>query len=274
MVGSLGDYPPMTDVVDIGPVIPSNFPGADYSDSGTYQVDITNVFYQLSIPDIWITPRDAVAPVDGDNVQFTVTGTNIPQGVTWTITPLGVGATIDAGGEVTPGSVATNYKVRATSVDNTYFYDEVNLAVLKVEIKKPAGDPATEPNADNERTYNGASPGVVTVVCEAEDTPNADKLRWTIENVGEIQATWEPHVDGNVHIGKGSGPTATFTGLPSQYNAFGSKTITLTMDEPGITTTDTQEVEIFFARSASNHSFLNPSDPKQEGPNWGCAVNC
>ncbi|MCG2678347.1 MAG: hypothetical protein L6455_00020, partial [Kiritimatiellae bacterium] len=35
---------------------------------------------------------------------------------------------------VTPGTVATNYKVRATSKDNTNFYDEVNLTVLKVEL--------------------------------------------------------------------------------------------------------------------------------------------
>ena len=143
-----------------------------------------------------------------------------------------------------------------------------NVVVLKVEIKRPAGDPTTEPNAYNERTYNSASLGVATVVCEAEDTPNADKLRWTIEDVGEIQATWDPHVDGDTHIGKGGNPTATFTGLPAQYDAFGSKTITLTMDEPGITSSDTQEVEIFFPRSATNHSFIDPNDPKQEGPNW------
>jgi hypothetical protein len=145
--------------------------------------------------------------------------------------------------------------------------------VVKVEIKKPAGDPSLSAGAGganqwNERVYNGASPGVATVVCESEDTPNADKLRWTIEDVGEIQATWEPHVDGNSHTGKGLNPTATFTGLPAQYTGFGSKTITLTMDEPGITTTDTQEVEIFFPRSAANHSFSDPNDPKQVGPNW------
>jgi len=138
MVGSLGDYGPVSNVVDIGPVIPTNFPGANYNYSGTYQVDITNVFYELVIPDIWITPREAVTCVDGSNVQYTVTGTNIPKGVTWKIIPEGVGATIQTNGdwyhaEVTPGDVATNYKVRATSVDNTNFYDEVDLAVVGLQ---------------------------------------------------------------------------------------------------------------------------------------------
>ena len=116
-----------------------HFPLANYV--GTYQVDITNVYYELVIPDIWITPRDAVAAVDGSNVQFAVTGTNIPQGVTWiTIPDLSGsgGATIISNGAwqvtITPGNVTTNYIVRATSKDNTNFYDQVSLTVVKVDI--------------------------------------------------------------------------------------------------------------------------------------------
>ncbi|MBU4212978.1 MAG: hypothetical protein KKD33_10400 [Verrucomicrobia bacterium] len=141
MVGSLGNYGPMSNVVDIGPVIPSNYPGPNQGNVGTYQVDITNVYYQLSIPDIWITPRFAVTCVGGSNVQYTVTGTNIPQGVTWSLIPdlsgLG-GAAIQSNGawqaEVAPGNVVTNYKIRATSKDNTNFYDQVDLAVVRVDI--------------------------------------------------------------------------------------------------------------------------------------------
>lgn len=142
MVGSLGYYPPMTDVVDVGPHLDAatnNFPGANQSESKEFRVDISNVFYQLSIPDIWITPRYAARCVGGSNVQYAVTGTNIPQGVTWTIIPSGLGATIQTNAdwhnaEVTPGNVATNYKVRATSKDNTNFYDQVDLTVCKVDI--------------------------------------------------------------------------------------------------------------------------------------------
>ncbi len=141
-VGSLGTYGPVSNVVDIGPVIPSNFPGINQSDSGTYQVDITNVYYELIIPDIWITPRDAFALLGSTNpAQYTVTGTNIPQGVTWiTIPDLSGsdGATIISNGAwqavIMPGNIATNYKIRATSKDNTNFYDEVNLLVIKVDI--------------------------------------------------------------------------------------------------------------------------------------------
>jgi len=134
IVGSLGNYQAASNFVDIGPVIPSNFPGTNCGDSGTYQVDITNVFYELSIPGIWITPRDAYAAVGGSNVQFTVYGTNIPQGVTWSTIPDlsgSGGAEIISNGAwqavIAPGDVATNYLIRATSTDDTNFYDEVDL---------------------------------------------------------------------------------------------------------------------------------------------------
>jgi len=143
IVGSLGNYAPMSNVVDIGPHLDAatnNFPGANQSESREFYVDITNVFYQLSIPDIFITPKYAVTNVGGNNVQYTVTGTNIPNGVTWAINPDGLtsGAVIQASNDwhfagVTPGNVATNYKIRATSVDNTNFYDEANLTVVGLQ---------------------------------------------------------------------------------------------------------------------------------------------
>lgn len=143
-VGSLGDYPPMTNVMDIGPDISmaTNFPGADNGDEGIYQVDVVNVYYQLMIPDIRITPREAVVEMGSTNsVRFTLTGTNIPNGVTWTISP-----SVPAGvavmqinnnwhyKDIAPGTLATNYTIRATSVDNTNFYDEAKLEVVKVDV--------------------------------------------------------------------------------------------------------------------------------------------
>ncbi|MDD5486485.1 MAG: hypothetical protein PHW65_02900 [Dehalococcoidales bacterium] len=141
LVGSLGDYGPMSNVVDIGPVIPTNYFGENVSDVGTYQVDITNVFYEVVIPDIWITPREAIACVGGSNVQYTVTGTNIPNGVNWALIPDlsgSDGAVIQASNdwhfaEVTPGNIGTNYMVRATSVDNTNFYDLVDLTIISMD---------------------------------------------------------------------------------------------------------------------------------------------
>ncbi|MCG2679367.1 MAG: hypothetical protein L6455_05270, partial [Kiritimatiellae bacterium] len=141
LVGSLGDYPPMTETNDIGPSINTNFPGENQGESKEFYVDITNVYYQLIIPSIWITPRTAYAAAEGSNVEYEVAGSNLSQGVTWTISPTNFTgrATIQPSNDwhyagVTPGTVATNYKVRATSIDNTNFYDEVNLGVLKVDI--------------------------------------------------------------------------------------------------------------------------------------------
>ncbi|MCG2678787.1 MAG: hypothetical protein L6455_02290, partial [Kiritimatiellae bacterium] len=128
LVGSLGDYGPMEDVVDVGPHLDAatnNFPGANTGEDRSFAVDITNVYYRLVIPGIWITPRVAYAAVGGSNVEFNVTGTNIPLGVTWTIIPTNFTGHADFdmstnfSASVTPGTVATNYKVRATSKDNT-----------------------------------------------------------------------------------------------------------------------------------------------------------
>jgi hypothetical protein len=131
-------------VVDIGPEIPTNFPGEDRSDTATYRVDITNIYYQLVIPALWITPRDVVVAVGSTNaIRFTVTGTNLTNGVTWVIEPDlsgSGGATMQSNNwysrDVYPGYVATNYKVRATSVDNSNFYDEVDLKVLNVDVEQ------------------------------------------------------------------------------------------------------------------------------------------
>lgn len=143
LVGTLGDYGSMTTNVDVGPYLSAAtnaFPGTNQAEDKHYRVDITNVFYELIVPDIWITPRDAAAMVEGDSVQFAVTGTNILQGVTWSLSPTNFEgcAAIQYStawqADVSPGNVVTNYKVRATSVDSTNFYDEVMLTVLKVDI--------------------------------------------------------------------------------------------------------------------------------------------
>ncbi|MDD5676703.1 MAG: hypothetical protein PHW60_01770 [Kiritimatiellae bacterium] len=143
IVGSLGTYPATTDVVDIGPHLDeatNNFPGNNQSESREFYVDITNVYYQLIIPDIWITPRSAMTCVGGSNVQFVVTGTNIPLGVSWSLIPDlsgSGGAEILSNGawrtEIMPENVGTNYIVRATSKVYTNFCDQVSLTVLKVE---------------------------------------------------------------------------------------------------------------------------------------------
>lgn len=144
MVGSLGNYPPQTNVVDTGPDInlATNFPGADKDSEGFYQADLTNVFYQLMIPHIRITPWKAVAVAGSTNsAQFAVTGTNIPKGVNWAINPSGLagGAVLQVSNDwhfagVMPGTIVTNYKARVNSADITNFYDEAELEVIKIDI--------------------------------------------------------------------------------------------------------------------------------------------
>lgn len=142
----------------------------------------------------------------------------------------------------------------------------INVKVVQVKIKTPKGDPTKDPGDDgsndtNEWVYNGASPGVCTKTCEAKDTPDADKLRWKIADVGNIKAKWNPHVAGDEHTGKGLSSTATFTGLPADNADFGAKTITLTME--GVSCNDSKTVEVFFGKTETNHP-----GGQAGSPNW------
>ena len=146
MVRGLTNYPPMSDQTadwpdsaDLG-LAKSNYPGDNQGESKTFQVDLTT-YFQLAIPDISISPQEAMAPVGGGVVQFTAVGTNIENGVAWSIDPSGVtnGATIQSAGNpanVTPGTVPQVYKIRAAVSNCPDFYDEAELAVLKVDIEQ------------------------------------------------------------------------------------------------------------------------------------------
>jgi len=221
MVGSLGVYGPMSNVVDIGPVIPTNYPGADQSDSGTYQVDITNVFYEVMIPAIWITPRNAVACVGGEAVQFTVMGTNIPQGVTWMLysTNFEGHAVLETNADwhyasVMPESVATNYKIRATSVNNTNLYDEVNLTIFKVDIEEPV-------------QVTRAQSGTITAVITPSLTP--DKVEWIFTGGKGGTKTTTPALSTSVILVDGSN-TYTVTCRITKGSAVAEDTANITVN--------------------------------------------
>lgn len=153
---------------------------------------------------------------------------------------------------------------------------KVKFTAVKVEIKTPHGDPTQNAGAEganntNELSYGGGAPECI-VLCEAEATALADKLRWTITDVGGIKAKWNPHVDGDEYVGIGLNPIATYPEMPLQNSDFGAKTITLTMED--VTASDTTNVEIFFAKTATNHpdppdaTYVvgDPLNPKW--PNW------
>jgi hypothetical protein len=163
---------------------------------------------------------------------------------------------------------------------------KVKPVQVQVAIKYPHGDPSVsatnwsdgstdEANWSNEKTFSDAQPitgiSICVVSCEATVQTNppvaycADALRWTIDDVGPIRAEWTNHVEGDPHTGKGLMTTAVFatsTGLPEDNSAFGSKTVTLTVEGlPGAGGTTT--VEVFYPRGASNHSGGQP-----DSPNW------
>jgi hypothetical protein len=166
-----------------------------------------------------------------------------------------------------PGTYSCTFTATATrecAPDSITIGPETAQAI-GLEITTPNGDPTTSAgaNATNERTYStaGVDP-TVTVPCAAASVADPTLLRWTIDDVGSIRATWSPSVPGDPYTGTGVSPTATFTGMPPNYTDFGAKTITLTVDgRPNCPGQDTQIVEIFFGKDDTNN-------PGGTDPNW------
>ncbi|UCC31535.1 MAG: hypothetical protein JSU86_04505 [Phycisphaerales bacterium] len=190
---------------------------------------------------------------------------------TWVITKPD-GATVNGSGATAPvvADQPGTYSCTFTATANRdcpppdYTIGPATGAPFVVEITTPNGDPTTTAgaNATNERTYSSGADPTVTVPCAAANVPEASRLRWTIDDVGTIRATWSPSVPGDPYTGTGLSPTATFTGMPPNYDDFGAKTITLTVD--GLANCqDTQAVEIFYAGMATNHPGGSPTFP-----NW------
>ncbi len=136
-------------------------------------------------------------------------------------------------------------------------------SAFRLDITTPTGDPTTTTgaNSTNERTYSTGSSPTLTVPCSAGAVPEPAKLRWRIDDVGTIRATWSPHVSGDIYTGTGTSAIATYAGMPTDNASLGAKTITLTLD--GSSCQGTQTVEVFFPKFAANH-------PGGQGgsPNW------
>jgi len=164
-----------------------------------------------------------------------------------------------------PGTYSCTFTAetnRDCAPQESYTVGPTTAAPFVVEITTPNGDPTTSAgaNATNERTYITVANPTVTVPCGAASVPDASKLRWTIDDVGTIRATWSPSIPGDPHTGTGLTPTATFTGMPPNYNDFGAKTVTVIVD--GLASCqDTQVVEIFFGKDYTNN-------PGGTNPNW------
>ncbi len=244
---------------------------------------------------ITVTPNPPIVCV-GDSIIFSISGVidsggvkrvncsakqHLPgQGVTyeWTLTlpsgyptplpPLtGTGDTVNVVAKVA-GVYSCSFTAKPTRTDCPPAPKTIGPATgtsYSLEITTPNDDPTTTTgaNATNERTYTTAASPVLTVPCVAGSVPDPSKLRWRIDDAGSIRATWVPHVSGDPYTGTGASPTATYTGMPTDNSAFGAKTITLTMD--GSSCTDSQVVELFFPKLATNHP-----GGQAGSPNWFC----
>lgn len=142
--------------------------------------------------------------------------------------------------------------------------DKVKYTLLKIDIEYPFD---TDGNGliddpDNEFSFDMSDPAVLQIGCQAFNSPGADpnKLHWTIEDIGDVEGVWNPHIDSDEHVGKGLNPTVTFTGMPEHNSDFGPKKITLTYD--GLSCTDEEYIEVFFEPLGLN----NPGPPPQNPP--------
>lgn len=144
LVGSVGDFAPMTDQSDSGPGIAeglTNFPtSGGPSNEVRYKADFTAYYDLGELPLIYVLPFVTNVCVNAGNVNFTLgADTRVTNGVTWSIIPAGVtnGATLTgypSNAVVNVGGVATTYIVRATANENTNIYGPAVLNVIAVDI--------------------------------------------------------------------------------------------------------------------------------------------
>ena len=126
---------------------------------------------------------------------------------------------------------------------------EKSNAPTKVEIVSPYGDPINSATEKNEWTFNTASPGVLSVRCEAKLTPdNAETRAWAEENVvwsfeGETGSTtaWVDSA-GNPADNKGALVFYQATGLPETNSGFGDKKVVATVKGKVIN----RQIQVFF----------------------------
>lgn len=156
--------------------------------------------------------------------------------------------------------------VTCTATDSSGNQSQCTFSVKVVDLRISYPDDADgngliDDPWSNEFSFDESSPALLVITCIAAASPDSDKFRWTIEDVGEIRGFWNPHVTGNQYIGTGPNPTVTFTGMPLHNSAFGRKKITLAYE--GLTCSDEETIEVFFHPAARN----NPGPPGENPPN-------
>ncbi|MGH9900490.1 MAG: hypothetical protein ACRD68_01485, partial [Pyrinomonadaceae bacterium] len=191
----------------------------------------------------------------------------------WTAADPAVVRVVGSGSSATVTGLATGItEVRVTYAcpGGRQAQATIRCIAYGVGIARPTGDPVNNGSADNEFTFNRATPGVLAVPCEARITPNdpdatacvEPHLRWSIDAVGASALTWNTPSPADPAQGLGVNATATFTGLPNLNDEFGAKTVTLSIEGIGAVATTT--IEVFWAKTATNH----PDPGQGSTPNW------
>lgn len=142
LVGTLGSYPPLAQIVDVGPTNGvTRFPGKNRAEDAVFRADLTTR-YQLRIPRVRIVPHESNVVVNSSDMAFGIaTNCDVPQGVSWSLKPTGLrnGALLLSGtkgneAQVRPGGVGTNYTIHAVSRADANCFDTALMNVIRVEI--------------------------------------------------------------------------------------------------------------------------------------------
>lgn len=145
--------------------------------------------------------------------------------------------------------------------DGARTLDKIRGMSIKVEMITPAGDPVNSPvdsgDGQNEFTYSPTSPGVLTMYLKARVTPSGvanqikDQCVFTVDMIAGSTLAWGPSNPGGKPTASGDDllATVTFTGLPANNTAFGSKKAAVYFDTGK---QDEENYEVFFNRDAQN----------------------
>lgn len=178
LVGTIGDYTPMTDQSDTGPSLAglTNRPTpGDPSNDVKYKADFTAYYELAKLPIVYVQPLLTNVCVNSGNVTFTLGGASrVTNGVTWSISPGGLsnGATwigYPSNVVVNVGGIATSYVVKATANDNTNIYGSAILNVVKVESIQP--DSMTHLQEIDDGDDNPKTRVFVVPIAQAMDFP-------------------------------------------------------------------------------------------------------
>lgn len=261
---------------------------------------------QAQPPEPLPTPVAEASPTPAPSEELEATPTPQP-------TPASTGSSLESGEMQPPAEAQPVPTPQPTPSSSTLKQSDVSAAPsseLSFQLIYPTGNPLASPApASSELVFNGSNPGLLTVECRVQVTPDtqenrarlADKLRFTIEPIGTSHASgditsirwdtpWVVYTDGrSSRYGKGVynastgtfNATATFRGLPLNNSDFGQKNVKVEWRSAGGSNgstigQDSTVVEVFFSRDETNHPgmSLNAVSTDYGSAGVGAAARC